>query len=332
MAGPENALALACVEALARGESAGLSPLVVHGPAGSGKSRLLEGLVADWVSRRPGAVVAHLGGEAFAARCDEAAGAGREGWADLRARFRGVELFALDDLHALERSPAARAELIHTMDALDEAGAIVAVTARVGPGQWQGWPSRVVSRFVGGLAVRVDPPGPATRRRAVLDGARKRSVVLSAEAADALADAADGFRTIDGWLARLALASRLDGRRRPLDRDSALALLTDDGATPGAGPSLDAIAAAVAARFGVRPRDLRGSSRRAALAVPRHLAMLLARELTPASFAAIGRHFGGRDPATVRHACRAAAARIAADPSLAALAEALRRPWRRAEA
>ena len=57
--------------------------------------------------------------------------------------------------------------------------------------------------------------------------------------------------------------------------------------------------------------------------------MLLARDLTGLSFAAIGAYFGRRDAATVRHACRAAADRLAADPSLAAAVLALRQSfWR----
>ena len=59
--------------------------------------------------------------------------------------------------------------------------------------------------------------------------------------------------------------------------------------------------------------------------------MYLARALTGQSYPAIGAYFGGRDPATVRHACRAAAARLAADPALAAVAAALRRRWQTGE-
>src|SRR4051812_3762503 len=74
LTGPENDLAYASVLALARGEDAGLSPLVVHGPSGVGKSRLLAGLVSERLLRRPGSAVAHLTAEAFAAACAEAAG------------------------------------------------------------------------------------------------------------------------------------------------------------------------------------------------------------------------------------------------------------------
>ena len=87
----------------------------------------------------------------------------------------------------------------------------------------------------------------------------------------------------------------------------------------------------MAARFGVSLRDLRSATRRQTVAEPRHLAMHLARGLTGLSFHAIGAYFGGRDPATVRHACKAAAARLASDPALAAAVEGLRQRWRGGE-
>src|SRR5262245_13977657 len=183
LTGPENDLAYASVLALARGDE-GISPLVVHGPSGVGKSRLLAGLVSERLLRRPESSVAHLGAEAFAAACAEAA-AQPGGWAELRERFRRLDLFVLEDLHDLERAPMALAELAHTLDALDEAGASVAVSARTGPGQLgPGWPPRLVSRLAGGLAVRVDPPGLASRRRYLLDRARARGIGVSAEAVD----------------------------------------------------------------------------------------------------------------------------------------------------
>ena len=306
--------------ALARGEAAGISPLVVHGPAGVGKSRLLAGLVAERLLRRPETAVAHLEAEAFAAACAEAAGQ-PGGWADLRARFRGLDLFVLDDLHALERAPLALGELTHTLDALDDAGAAVAVSARVGPGQWSGWPTRLVNRLVGGLAVRVDPPGLASRRRYLLDRAgpggspwRPTPSTPWPRPPTATGPSTAGSR-------RAALTAKVDRRAA---RSAGSSPPCSPRTVPGRPPTLDRIARAVAERFGVRVRDLRSDTRRQTIADPRHLAMHLARDLTGLSFRAIGAYFGGRDPATVRHACKAAAARLAADPALAAAAGALR--------
>ena len=324
LTGPENELAMAAAQAMARGEDAGLSPMVVHGPSGVGKSRLLAGLVAERLLREPGTSVAHLDAETFAASYAEAAGrpatAGEEagagdGWSAMRGRLREVDLLILEDLEGLARAPSARDELAHTLDALEAAGASVAVSARTAPGTWprREWPARLLSRLQGGLTVRIDPPGLAARRRYVLDRAGPHGLTLLADAVERLASAADGYRTLDGWLARLALEARIGSRHagaiakaRALDAATVDAILAEETVLAGPTASIDGIARSVAARFGVRLGLLRGPSRRASVVAARHLAMHLARTLTGSSFAAIGAYFGDRDPATVRHACRAA--------------------------
>ncbi len=188
--GPENELALAAAQALARGEREGISPLVVHGPSGVGKSRLLAGLVAERLRRLPGTAVAHLDAESFAEACVEAAGEpGVGGWSALRGRFRAVDLFVLEDLEGLERAPMAHDELAHTLDALEISGATVAVSTRAAPGTWPrlGWPTRFVNRLQGGLAARIDPPGLASRRRYVLQHASGQGLALQAEAVETIA-------------------------------------------------------------------------------------------------------------------------------------------------
>jgi chromosomal replication initiator protein len=329
LTGPENELAMAAAQAMARGEHRGLSPMVVHGLSGVGKSRLLAGLVAERLRREPGAAVAHLDAETFAASYAEASGTG-DGWSELRGRLREVELLVLEDLEGLLRAPTARDELAHTLDALETAGAAVAISARTAPGTWprREWPTRLISRLQAGLTVRIDPPGLAARRRYVLHRAARHGPTLQSEAVERLASTADGYRTLDGWLARLALEARVgskgDGARaRALDVATVAEILAEEALLAGSAVSIESIARSVAARFGVRLGLLRGPSRRASIVAGRHLAMHLARTLTGSSFAAIGVYFGDRDPATVRHACRAAADRLATDPALAAVAAAV---------
>ncbi|MEW4566665.1 DnaA/Hda family protein [Tautonia sp. JC769] len=324
LVGPENELAQAAARELARGVNDG-SPLVLIGPSGSGKTRLLEELIADRIARRPDASVSLVTAEAFADACHRAAD--REtpaDWAEVRRSFRGVDLLALDDLHGMTRSPLALAELEPTLDALDAVGASVAVSVRDDPGRWDGWPRRLADRLRSGLTVRLDRPGPATRRRYLLDRVRQLGLTATAEALDTLAEAADGYRLLDGWLARATLMARVD--RRPIDLDLVNSLIHDDqSASPGV--SIAQVIHAVARSFGLRPRDLRSASRRAALVEARHLAIFLARDLTGASFAELGKAFGGRDSKTIRHACQATSRRLADDPTLASAAGAIRSRW-----
>jgi chromosomal replication initiator protein len=324
LVGPENTLAHAAARELVRG-TPGISPLVLIGPAGSGKSRLLGCLAADRVARRPDSAIARIPGEAFVSECHEAADAGTPGaWSELRRRYRSLDLLALDDVQPLSRSPLALAELAPTIDELDASGSPVAISVRDDPGRWEGWPRRLADRLRGGLTVRLEPPGPATRRRFLLDRARDRGLTVTADALYLLAGAADGYRTIEGWVARLALSSRVE--RRPIDGSLANSLLTGD-VTGDPTASISEITRIVASRFGVRVRDLRCSSRRASLVGPRHLAILLCRELTGSSYAILGSAFGGRDPKSIRHACQAASLRIERDPALAAVADSIRRRW-----
>jgi chromosomal replication initiator protein len=345
LSGPENELAMAAAQALACGKRDGVSPLVVYGPSGVGKSRLLAGLVAEWLRRQPGTSVAHLDAESFVAACLEAAAVMRGvGWSALRGRFRSVNLLVLEDIEGLERGPLARDELAHTLDALDATGAAVAFSARSAPGTWphRTWPRRLINRLMGGLATPIAAPGLISRRRYILQHASQHGVALQSEAVETLAEAADSYRTLEGWISRLALEARLEyqqassrtaratasaGQRShthsrpiPLDSCQVATILVDESQLVEPVVTIDTIAQGVARRFGIRLSLLRGPSRRALIVLARHLAMYLARTSTGSSFASIGIYFGGRDSASVRYACKTTALRLNKDPALAAVA------------
>ena len=57
----------------------------------------------------------------------------------------------------------------------------------------------------------------------------------------------------------------------------------------------------VAQMFGLSTEELRTESRSRAVALPRQIAMYLAKQLTDASLPQIGRQFGGKHQASVMH-------------------------------
>ena len=88
----------------------------------------------------------------------------------------------------------------------------------------------------------------------------------------------------------------------------------DGTAASGTRPtSVGEIQAAVATHLNLTVSELTSPSREARIAWPRQIAIHLSRELTDASLHAIGDAFGGRNHATVLHACRRVAERLAGD-------------------
>ena len=77
--------------------------------------------------------------------------------------------------------------------------------------------------------------------------------------------------------------------------------------------SVDEIQNAVASYYGLAQAQLTSSSRAASVSWPRQVAIHLTRSMTDASLQAIGDAFGGRNHATVLHACRRVTERMDID-------------------
>jgi len=78
----------------------------------------------------------------------------------------------------------------------------------------------------------------------------------------------------------------------------------------------------VSDRFGVRPVDIVSRRRHSEIALPRHVAMFIARALTGASFSVIARSFG-RDHSTVIHAVSMIRHRLELDVELSSTVTAI---------
>ena len=84
------------------------------------------------------------------------------------------------------------------------------------------------------------------------------------------------------------------------------------------------IAQRVSLHFRLDPKELRHRDRQPRLLWPSQVGMFLARELTGLPLPRIGGFFGGRDPSTVRHACRKVEEASERDPAVAGALRQLR--------
>ena len=108
------------------------------------------------------------------------------------------------------------------------------------------------------------------------------------------------IREIEGSLTRMIAFCALSGREMSVDL--AHEVLADLWGEDEKIITIDHIQRKVGDFFGVKLSDLRAKNRTKTVAFPRQIAMYLARQLTHASLAEIGRAFGGKDHTTVLHA------------------------------
>lgn len=87
---------------------------------------------------------------------------------------------------------------------------------------------------------------------------------------------------------------------------------------------IQTIIARTAEAFGVPVSEIVSERRSRGIVLPRHVAMTLARDLTPASYPRIAKAFQRFDHSTVMHAERRTRERMTRDPDLAAKVAALR--------
>src|SRR5262249_23267045 len=104
----------------------GANPLVLHGPVGTGKTHLLEGIYiglrkahADWDVR-------FITAEEFTNSFLHAMHTGKLG--AFRRRFRECDALLVDDLNFLATKRATQEEFLHTFDVLQADGRLVVVT------------------------------------------------------------------------------------------------------------------------------------------------------------------------------------------------------------
>ncbi len=301
-----NRLAYEATHRLAGDTLGGIRSILLHGGCGVGKTHLLQALCAERRARCPAERVRYTTGEQFT---NEYIQAVRSGEVDgFRNRVRKLDLLAIDDVHFLSNKGATQTEFLHTIDAIGQSGARIAIVTDAHPRALASFSEALISRLLGGMVVQVDSPDRDTRATLVHKLALARGLELQPPAVAAVADRMIGsVREIEGALARIAAALLLE--------DSSVATLTlveralasGAAASRGAPPRIGGIVEAACQALGVDRDEITANTRHRRVVLARGVVVHLARELTTLSYPEIARHLGR----TAHSSAHAAAERVA---------------------
>jgi len=292
--GAANRLAFASAE-MAAHRPGQITPLVIHGPTGVGKTHLLQGIWSAARARRPVRVV-YLSAEQFTSIFVEALRG--SGLPSFRRKYRGVDLLLLDDLQFLAGKRATQVELLHTIDDLLREGRQLVFTADRSPSELSDLGSELTTRLQGGMVCRLDPADYDTRVGIVGRFVRRFEMNVPLDVQQYIAARlANHARELSGALCRLQAASQASGR--PIDMEMARRHLAEMIHHSAHVVRLPVIEKAVCEVFGVEAGQLQSDCKSKNVSHPRMLAMWLARKHTRAALSEIGDYFGRRSHSTV---------------------------------
>jgi chromosomal replication initiator protein len=321
--GPSNQLAHAASLAVAGDVGTRHNPLFLCGGTGLGKTHLLGAIGNRVRELRPRARVVYVSAEAFMNQFIEALQT--QSMAAFRARYRDhVDVLLVDDVQFLAGKTQTQEEFFHVFNALHQAGKQIVLTSDKYPQQLDRMEERLVSRFHWGLVADMQAPELETRVAIVRRKARHENLAIDDAVAIAIARGVrSNVRELEGLLVRLAAKASL--LHRAIDADFVRQELALCGSARPTEAGIDDVQRVVGHHFRVTHTELVGKERHRRIALARHVAMYLCKQMLRCSYPEIGRAFGGRDHTTVMSGVRRVDELRESDAEVRAHLEALRR-------
>tara|TARA_B100000953_G_scaffold234327_2_gene195726 strand:- start:965 stop:2269 length:1305 start_codon:yes stop_codon:yes gene_type:complete len=277
------------------------NPLYIYGGVGLGKTHLLHSIGNEILRVEPSKHVAYLHSEKFVQGMVTALRTHKI--EEFKNFYRSVDALLVDDVQFFANKERSQEEFFHTFNSLFEYKKQVVLTSDKYPKEISGLEERIKSRLVWGMNVMIDPPDLETRVAILHKKAGLVGETIPDDVAFFLAkNVYSNVRELEGSLRRLIATAHF--KRDEINLAFAKETFKDLISLQERLITIEQIQKTVAAYYKVRVADLLSAKRDRKITLPRHVAMMIAKELTNHSLPSIGDAFGGRDHTTVLHACK----------------------------
>ncbi|MDR2666626.1 MAG: chromosomal replication initiator protein DnaA [Holosporales bacterium] len=299
--GKPNEFAYAAALRVAESVSTSFNPLFLYGGVGLGKTHLMHAIAWYIIENHPQKKVIYISAEKFmylfikSLRFKDAM--------SFKEMFRNVDVLMIDDVQFIGGKDTTQEEFFHTFNDLVDNNRQVVLSADKSPSDLDGVENRLKSRLGWGLVADIHPANYELRLGILQSKVKRHKTKIPDKVLEFLAmKITSNIRELEGALNRIVAHATLVGRSITID--VAQEVLADLLRANEKFITIDVIQRRVCEFFGVKLSDLNSAKRHKSLAMARHVAMYLCKELTTKSFPDIGRSFGGKDHSTVIHAVK----------------------------
>ncbi len=305
--GNSNNFAYAAAQGILKNPGLSYNPFFLWGGVGVGKTHLMQAVGHELLKNNPEFKIKYFPAETFGNELITSLKS--KSIAQFKNKYRQLDCILVDDVQFLAGKEYIQEEFFHTFNALHLAGKQIILTSDRKPSDIKDLEDRLVSRFMGGLTVDIQPPDLEMRSAIIQQKAQERGIDLTFEAVQFLADNLNSnIRDIEGKIQDISVIS-LAQNHKLVDVDFVSHFLGNPGSptsaafsSPSSKVNARHLISVCAKFFNLKTGELTGPSRKKDIANARHItAYLLLTELN-LPLKEVGNLLGGRDHTSIMHA------------------------------
>ncbi len=277
------------------------NPLFLYGESGLGKTHLSQAIGIKVKEKFPEKTVLYVNANKFQTQFVESVRNNNKN--DFLHFYQMIDVLIIDDVHEFAGKEKTQDIFFHIFNHLHQSGKQLILTSDKAPVEMQGMEQRLLSRFKWGLSADLQTPDYETRMAILSQKIYHDGINISDEVIDYIAShITSNIRELEGALISLLAQSTLNKKEITLE----LAKQMIDRLVKNSKKeiSVDYIQKVVCDYFSLSPDLLQSKTRKREIVQARQIAMYFSKTMTKSSLASIGAMIGGKDHATVLHACK----------------------------
>ncbi len=277
------------------------NPLLIYGDSGLGKTHLAQAIGIEIKNKFPDKVVLYVNANRFQTQFVESIRNNNKN--DFLHFYQMIDVLIIDDVHEFAGKEKTQDIFFHIFNHLHQSGKQLMLTSDKPPVELQGLEQRLLSRFKWGLSADLQIPDYETRIAILRKKTYKDGIELPEEVIEYVAThITDNIRELEGALISLLAQSTLN--KKEITLDLAKEMIDKLIKNTKREVSIDYIQKVVCNYFEIPTDSIQSKTRKREIVQARQVAMYFSKNLTKASLATIGSQIGGKDHATVLHACK----------------------------
>ena len=277
------------------------NPLLLYGGVGLGKTHLAHAIGISIKERFPNKTVLYVQSEKFAHQFIDAIK--NQTTNDFVHFYQMIDVLIIDDVQFFAGKERTQDVFFSIFNHLHQNGKQIVLTSDKAPVEMQGMEQRLLSRFKWGLSADLGTPDLETRIAILEKKMYGSGIELPREVVEYLAYSINtNVREIEGALNTLLAQASLN--KKAITLELAKQMVDKFVRSTAREVSIEYIQKVVCDYFDLPIEMLKSKTRKREVVQARQISMYFSKKMTKSSLASIGAHCGGKDHATVLHACR----------------------------